>query len=78
MTLIERDILAVLFSLNTVFMILVLPNVVPIDYSNDLRGLILTTLLCGLPLGAIGVAVNHWAELQERRESSAGKRQGKG
>lgn len=76
MTLIERDILAVLLSLNTVFMILALPNVIPIEY--DVTGLTVTTLLWGLPLGAVGVALNHWAELQERRERSAGKRQGKG
>ena len=44
MTLLERDILAMLLALNTVFMILILPNIVPIDYSHDPRGLFLVRL----------------------------------
>ena len=67
MTLLERDILAVVLSLNTVFMILLLPNVVPIDYSKDLQGLILTTLAWGLPIGALGVWINHWTAARERK-----------
>ena len=67
MTLLERDILAVLLSLNTVFMILVLPNIVLIDYSHDLRGLLLTTLLWGVPLAAVGVWINHRAATLERK-----------
>ena len=67
MTLLERDILAVLLSLNTVFMILVLPNIVLIDYSHDLRGLLLTTLLWGVPLAVVGVWINHRAAALERK-----------
>jgi hypothetical protein len=67
MTLLERDILAVLLSLNTVFMILILPNIVPIDYSHDPRGLLLTTLLWGVPLAAVGVWLNHRAAALERK-----------
>ena len=70
MTLLERDILAVLLALNTVFMILILPNIVPIDYSHDPRGLFLTTLLWGLPLGAIGVWINHRAAAVARKGPS--------
>jgi hypothetical protein len=58
-TRLERDILALLLAINTVFMVLILPNVVPIDYSNDGRGLLVTTLLWGIPLGALGVWMNH-------------------
>ena len=67
MTLLERDILAVLLSLNTVFMILVLPNIVLIDYSHDLRGLLLTTLLWGVPLAVVGVWINHRTAALERK-----------
>jgi hypothetical protein len=67
MTLLERDILAVLLSLNTVFMILVLPNLVPIDYSHDPRGLFVTTLLWGMPLATVGVWINHRAAALERK-----------
>jgi hypothetical protein len=67
MTLLERDILAVLLSLNTVFMILILPNIVPIDYSHDPRGLFLTTLLWGVPLAAVGIWINHRAAALERK-----------
>ena len=68
----ERDILAVALSLNSVFMILVLPGVVPIYYDHDLRGLVFTTLAWGLPLGAIGVWWNHRvAAWIERKESTS-------
>ena len=59
MTWLERDILAVLLSLNTVFMILLLPNIVPINYDLRQPTVYLTTLAWGLPLGAIGVWINH-------------------
>lgn len=59
MTWLERDILAVLLSLNTVLMILLLPNIVPIDYDLSQPTVYLTTLVWGLPLGAIGVWINH-------------------
>jgi len=75
MTLLERDILAVLLSLNTVFMILVLPNIVLIDYSHDLRGLLLTTLLWGVPLAVVGVWINHRAaELERKRQDPPPRR----
>ena len=61
MTLLERDILAVLLSVNTVFMILILPNIVPINYQLDQPTVYITTLAWGLPLAAVGVYVNHRA-----------------
>ncbi len=70
MTSIERDILAFLLAVNTVFMILVLPNIVTIDYSNDPRGLLVTTLLWGVPLGVIGVWMNHRFSSTEKRADS--------
>ncbi|HZS91820.1 MAG TPA: hypothetical protein VFE42_30595 [Chloroflexota bacterium] len=66
MTLLERDILAVVLSLNTVFMILILPNIVPIAYDLGQPTVYLTTLAWGLPLGAIGVWLNHRAHRAER------------
>jgi hypothetical protein len=74
MTLLERDILAVALSLNTVFMILILPNVVPINYDLGQAPVYVTTLLCGAPLGALGVWLNHWAARQMQRSESAEKR----
>ena len=75
MTLQERDILAVVLSLNTVFMILILPNIVPIDYSHDARGLFLTTLLWGVPLGVLGVWINHrMAALERKRQDPPPRR----
>jgi hypothetical protein len=59
MTLLERDILAVLLSVNLVFMILALPYLPTPDYSNNVLGLLLTTIGLGLPLGAAGVWWNH-------------------
>ncbi len=61
MTLIERDILAVLLALDVVFMILILPNVVPILFDFTTPLLYILTLAFGLPLGALGVWVNHHA-----------------
>ncbi len=58
MTLLERDILAVLLSLNTVFIILALVS--PITYDLGQSPIYLTTLAWGLPLGALGVWWNHW------------------
>jgi hypothetical protein len=68
MTLLERDILAVLLSLNTVFMILILPNIIPIAYDLGQPTVYLTTLAWGLPLGAIGVWVNHRVYSSERKK----------
>ncbi len=64
----ERDVLAMLLSINTVFMILVLPGVVPITYEipNDLPALVFTTLVWGIPLGMVGIWVN-------RRTADLGK-----
>jgi hypothetical protein len=70
-TLLERDILAVLLAVNTVFVILILPNVVPIDYSANAQALLFTTLAWGLPLGAVGIAVNHrTATAGDRRQET--------
>ncbi len=66
MTLLERDILAVLLSLNTVFMILILPNIIPIAYDLGQPTVYLTTLAWGLPLAAIGVWMNHRAEQHKK------------
>jgi hypothetical protein len=67
MTLLERDILAMLLSLNTVFMILILPGLVPINYDFNHPALYVTTLLWGVPLGLIGVWINHRAAALERK-----------
>ena len=74
MTSIERDILAFLLAVNTVFMILVLPNIVTIDYSNDPRGLLVTTLLWGVPLGTLGVWMNHRFSSTKKRADSPPRR----
>ena len=67
MTLLERDILAIVLSLNTVFMILILPNIVPINYDLGRPAIYVTTLLWGLPIGALGVWVNHWTAAREQK-----------
>ena len=59
MTLLERDILAVLLSVNLIFMILALPYLPTPDYGNNLLGPLPLSLGLGLPLGAIGVWWNH-------------------
>jgi len=68
-TLLERDILAVLLSLNTVFVILLLP-IVPTMYDPGQPLVYLTTLAWGLPVAAIGVWWNHQVAA---RESKANK-----
>ena len=70
MTLLERDILAVVLSLNTVFMILILPGIVPINYDFGTPSLYLTTLLWGGAIGALGVWLNHRAERPSSRGGS--------
>ena len=57
-----------LLSLNTVFMILILPNVIPIAYDLGQPTVYLTTLAWGLPLGALGVWMNHLAYRSEQRK----------
>jgi len=64
-TLLERDILAVLLSLNTVFVILLLP-IVPTSYDLGQPLVYLTALAWGLPVAAIGVWWNHWVAARER------------
>lgn len=59
MTPLERDIIAVLLAVNTVFMVLVLPNIVPIMYDLAQPTVYVTALIWGLPLGAVGVWLNH-------------------
>ena len=68
MTLLERDILAILLALNTVFMILILPGLVAIEYDLGQPTVYLTTLAWGLPLGVIGVWMNHRAYRTEQRK----------
>lgn len=75
MTLLERDILAMALSLDVVFMILILPNVVPIDYDLGQAPVYLTTLAWGVPLGAIGVWINHWAARLPRKSDPPPRRQ---
>ena len=67
MTLLERDILAVILSLNTVFMILLLPGLVPVNYDLGQPAVYLTALAWGLPIGALGVWINHWTAARERK-----------
>jgi len=74
MTLLERDILAVLLSIDTIFMILILPNVVPINYDLGQPAIYVTTLLFGLPLGAVGVWVNHRAARQTAKSENPARR----
>lgn len=74
MTLLERDILAVLLAINTVFMILILPNVVPINFDFTTPPLYVLTFGIGIPLGAVGVWANHHAAALERKSAGSPER----
>ena len=70
MTLIERDVLAVLLALDAIFMILILPNVVPIFFDFTTPLLYILTLAFGLPLGALGIWVNHHAVSLQSKDTA--------
>ena len=70
MTLFERDALAVLLSINTVFWVLLSP-LTPIAYSLYWQSpnIYITTLFWGVIVGAVGVAFNHYVARRDRRTS---------